>query len=159
MKIVVQRVAEASVEIAGSTVGKIGVGLLAFVGCRVGDAVCDADYLVDKLVALRIFPDAEGRMNRSVQDIGGSVLVVSQFTLYADTQHGNRPGFSLSGDPALAEKLYDHAVRRLRAILGDTRLATGVFAADMKISLVNDGPVTLELCSDTKFPKVDQRAE
>ena len=154
MKFLVQRVSHASVEIAGNTVGAIGAGLLAFIGCRGGDATRDADYLVDKLAALRIFPDDAGRMNRSVQDVGGSVLVVSQFTLYADTQHGNRPGFSLSGDPALAERLYDHAVQRLRATLGDAHIATGVFAADMKVSLLNDGPVTIELCSDAKFPKV-----
>ena len=119
MKILVQRVTHASVEVDGKTVGEIGEGLLAFVGCRVGDTERDVDYLVDKLTALRIFPDDAGRMSRSVVDIQGSVLVVSQFTLYADTQKGNRPGFSLSGDPALAEKLYDDAVQRLRVALGD----------------------------------------
>ena len=153
MKFLVQRVTHASVDIDGNTVGKIGVGVLAFIGCRAGDTIRDAEYLADKLVALRIFPDDAGRMNRSVTDIQGSVLAISQFTLYADTQHGNRPGFSLSGDPAQAEILYDHTVQRLRSALGDSRVATGAFAADMKVSLLNDGPVTIELCSDTKFEK------
>ena len=151
MKIVIQRVAHASVDVDGNTVGKIGVGLLAFIGCRSGDAVADVDYLVEKLLALRIFKDAEGRMNRSVQDIGGSVLAVSQFTLYADTRKGNRPGFSLAGDPETAKSLYEHALEKLRAALGAERTASGIFAADMKVSPLNDGPVTIELCSDHKF--------
>ena len=155
MKILIQRVAHASVDVEGNTVGKIGTGLLAFIGCRSGDTAADVDYLVEKLLALRIFEDAEGRMNRSVQDIGGSVLAVSQFTLYADTRKGNRPGFSLAGDPATAQRLYEHALEKLRSVLGAERTASGIFGADMKVSLINDGPVTIELCSDAKFSKKD----
>ena len=153
MKFLVQRVANASVTVAGSLVGEIGRGLLVFVGCREGDASADADYLLDKLLALRIFEDAEQRMNLSVQDIGGGVLTVSQFTLYADTRKGNRPGFSLAGDPETAKALYDRIVGHLRSVLGTGRTASGIFGADMAVALVNDGPVTIELCSDGKFPK------
>lgn len=153
MKALVQRVSHAAVEVEGQTVGRIGPGLLAFVGCRRGDTESDANYLVEKLAALRVFRDAEDRMNLSVQDIGGAVLVVSQFTLYADTRRGNRPGFELAGDPAVAERLYGRFVERLQAALGTDRVATGVFAADMKVTLCNDGPVTIELCSDSRFSK------
>lgn len=153
MKVLLQRVSRASVDIDGVRVGEIGPGLMGLVGCRAGDTVADADYLADRLVALRIFRDAEDHMNLSVRDIGGGVLLVSQFTLYADTRKGNRPGFSLGGDPVAAKALYERLVERVRAALGTDRVATGVFAADMQVSLVNDGPVTIELCSDTKFPK------
>jgi len=153
MKLLVQRVAQASVDIEGRRVGTIGRGLLALAGCRRGDSEADADYLADRLVALRIFRDDADRMNLSVVDMGGSVLLVSQFTLYADTRKGNRPGFDLAGDPGVAENLYERMAARLRGRLGPERVATGVFAADMQVALVNDGPVTLELCSDHKFPK------
>jgi len=153
MKFLIQRVTHASVEVDGNTIGKIGTGLLVFMGCRTGDTVADVDYLVEKLLALRIFEDAEQRMNCSVQDIGGAVLIVSQFTLYADTRKGNRPGFSLAGDPATAKKLYEHCLAKLHGTLGAERTSSGIFGADMKVSLLNDGPVTIELCSDTKFLK------
>ena len=153
MKFLIQRVTHASVVVDGNTVGSIGTGLLVFMGCRTGDTVADVDYLVEKLLALRIFEDAEERMNCSVQDIGGAVLMVSQFTLYADTRKGNRPGFSLSGDPDTAKRLYEHALAKLHGHLGTERTAAGIFGADMNVSLLNDGPVTIELCSDTKFPK------
>jgi len=153
MKLLLQRVTHASVEIDGETVASVGVGFLVLVGCRTGDTVADADYLADRMVALRVFCDEEGRMNRSLADIGGEALLVSQFTLYADTRKGNRPGFSLAGDPAVAKNLYERFCDRIRGLLSPERVGTGVFAADMKVSLVNDGPVTIELCSDGKYPK------
>ena len=153
MKLLIQRALRASVDIDGNRVAEIGPGLMVLVGCRTGDTESDADYLADRLLALRIFCDDADRMNLSVQDIGGGVLLVSQFTLYADTRKGNRPGFSLSGDPVAAKALYERLVDRVRAAIGTDRVGTGVFAADMQVSLVNDGPVTIELCSDLKFPK------
>ncbi len=153
MKLIIQRVLKASVDIHGTRVAEIGEGLMVLVGCRSGDGEADADYLADRLVHLRIFCDDQDRMNLSVQDIGGSALLVSQFTLYADTRKGNRPGFSLSGDPAVAKGLYERFVARVRETLGAERVGTGVFAAEMQVSLINNGPVTIELCSDTKFPK------
>lgn len=153
MKILVQRVAHASVEVDGQTVGRVGQGLLAFLGCCRGDSPDDVRFLADKLVALRIFRDAQDRMNLSLADTGGAVLLVSQFTLYADTRKGNRPGFDRTGDPAAAEKLYESFASLLRERLGADRVATGVFAADMRVCLCNEGPVTIELCSDAKFPK------
>ncbi len=153
MRLLIQRVSHASVDIDGKTAGSIGQGLLILVGCRAGDTSEDALYLARRATALRIFRDSEDRMNLSVQDIGGGALLVSQFTLYADTRKGNRPGFALSGDPAAAEKLYEEFVGHVRGILGPERVGTGVFAADMKVSLCNDGPVTVLLDSDTKFPK------
>lgn len=153
MKLLIQRALRASVDIDGNRVAEIGPGLMVLVGCRTGDTESDADYLADRLLALRIFCDDADRMNLSVQDIGGDVLLVSQFTLYADTRKGNRPGFSLSGDPVAAKALYERLVDRVRAAIGTDRVGTGVFAADMQVSLVNDGPVTIELCSDLKFPK------
>ena len=153
MKLIIQRVLKASVDIHGTRVAEIGEGLMVLVGCRSGDGEADADYLADRLVHLRIFCDDQDRMNLSVQDIGGSALLVSQFTLYADTRKGNRPGFSLSGDPAVAKTLYERFVARVRETLGAERVGTGVFAAEMQVSLINNGPVTIELCSDAKFPK------
>ncbi len=153
MKILLQRVSEASVAVGGETVGAVGRGYLALVGCRAGDTAEDCDRLAVRTVNLRVFRDDEDRMNRSVLDVGGGILAISQFTLYADTRKGNRPGFSLSGDPAAAQALYERCVGRVRDLLGPDRVGTGVFAADMKVALVNDGPVTIELCSDAKFPK------
>ena len=134
--------------IGGERVGEIGPGYLALVGCREGDTPEDADRLAVRAANLRVFEDAEGRMNRSVLDVGGSILAVSQFTLYADTRKGNRPSFVLAGDPALAEALYERAVADLRTLLGAGRVATGRFGADMKVALVNDGPCTIELVSE-----------
>jgi D-tyrosyl-tRNA(Tyr) deacylase len=148
MKLLLQRVSEASVTIGGERVGEIGPGYLALVGCREGDTSEDADRLAVRAANLRVFEDAEGRMNRSVLDIGGSILAVSQFTLYADTRKGNRPSFVAAGDPALAEALYERAVADLRTLLGAGRVATGRFGADMKVALVNDGPCTIELLSE-----------
>ena len=148
MKLLLQRVSEASVTIDGERVGEIGPGYLALVGCREGDTPEDADRLAVRAANLRVFEDDEGRMNRSVLDVGGSILAVSQFTLYADTRKGNRPSFVLAGDPALAEALYERVVADLRSLLGAERVATGRFGADMKVALVNDGPCTIELVSE-----------
>ena len=148
MKVLLQRVSEAAVRIGGETAGAVGRGYMALVGCRAGDTAEDCDRLAVRTANLRVFEDGEGRMNRSVLDVGGSVLAVSQFTLYADTRKGNRPSFVLAGDPALAEALYERVVADLRTLLGAGRVATGRFGADMKVALVNDGPCTIELVSE-----------
>ena len=145
MKLLLQRVTHASVEIDGETVASVGVGFLVLVGCRTGDTVADADYLADRMVALRVFCDEEGRMNRSLADIGGEVLVVSQFTLYADCRRGNRPSFTGAAGPELGERLYEHFCSLAAA---EVPCGHGVFGADMQVSLVNDGPVTIWLDTD-----------
>ena len=143
MLAVVQRVSEARVEIAGEPVGAIDAGLLVFVCAEPADTEAHADRLVAKLLKLRIFGDAQGKMNRSVQDIAGGLLIVSQFTLAADTSGGNRPSFSGAAPPALGERLYDDVLRLARE--RHPRVASGVFGADMQVHLVNDGPVTLPI--------------
>jgi len=143
MKALIQRVSHASVEVNSETVGEIGPGLLVFLGIDKGDSEAVADKLIAKLLAYRIFPDDIGRMNASVQDIAGGVLLVSQFTLSADTKKGLRPSFSSAATPADAERLYQYLERQLKAKHED--VATGIFAADMKVSLLNDGPVTFML--------------
>ena len=148
MKILLQRVSSASVTVAGESVGQIGAGYLALVGCRTGDLPEDADRLAARTAALRVFEDAEGRMNRSVADVGGAVLAISQFTLYADTRKGNRPSFVEAGDPAAAERLYERFCADLRSLLGPVRVATGRFGADMRVALVNEGPCTIGLRSE-----------
>ena len=143
----VQRVREARVEVAGATVGQIGRGLLALVCAEVGDGDAQAERLVDKLLKLRVFSDDQGRMNRSLQDLGGGVagglLLVSQFTLAADTRSGMRPGFSTAAAPAEAEREFNHLLGIARQ--RHPRVETGRFGAHMKIRLVNDGPVTFWL--------------
>ncbi len=141
MRAVVQRVAEASVAVGGEIVGVIGPGLAVLVGAAPGDGVADAHALADKLVGLRIFPDGEGRMNRSVADAGGEVLVVSQFTLLADVRKGRRPSFTGAAAPEVAEPLVEAVAARVEA--AGVRCAAGVFGAMMQVSLVNDGPVTI----------------
>jgi D-tyrosyl-tRNA(Tyr) deacylase len=148
MKALVQRVTEAWVEVAGRRVAHIGPGLLALVGIRREDGPSDADWLARKLPALRIFEDASGQMNRSVLDVGGAILVVSQFTLYADTRQGHRPSFIAAARPETALPLYENLLAQLRRLLGATRVANGVFGASMQVRLLNDGPVTVELCSE-----------
>ena len=143
MKALIQRVSQARVDVDNETVGKIGQGLLVLLGVERNDTVACAEKLLDKLLQYRVFADGEGKMNLSVRDIGGGVLLVSQFTLAADTQKGLRPSFSSAASPDLARQLYDHAVQYLRSRHGD--VATGIFAADMKVHLVNDGPVTFLL--------------
>jgi D-aminoacyl-tRNA deacylase len=139
----VQRVSEARVVTRGRTIGEIGPGLLALVCAERGDTERHADKLLAKILKLRIFGDEAGKMNRSVQDLGGGLLLVSQFTLAADTAGGNRPSFTNAAAPEDGRRLYDHLVRQARA--AHPLVATGEFAADMKVHLVNDGPVTIPL--------------
>lgn len=143
MKAVVQRVKKTTLEVDGALVSEIPFGLVAFLGIKCGDTESQAEYLAKKIANLRVFEDENGKMNLSVKDVGGEVLLVSQFTLYGDASHGNRPSFSLAARPALAEPLYEYAANALRA-LGVT-VKTGVFGADMKIEQLNDGPVTILL--------------
>ncbi|MDD2347957.1 MAG: D-aminoacyl-tRNA deacylase [Kiritimatiellae bacterium] len=150
MKALIQRVSEASVEVDGQRVAEIGQGLLVLLGITHSDGMDDVAWLGRKIPALRIFEDEAGLMNRSVQDIGGSVLVVSQFTLYADTHKGNRPSFVAAARPEHAEPLYEALVRHLRDALGASRVGTGVFGAEMKVRLLNDGPVTVELITNSE---------
>lgn len=138
-----QRVSEARVDVGGATLGAIGPGLLALVCAVTGDAEADADRLAAKTLRLRIFADAEGRMNRSLLETGGAVLAVSQFTLAADTRRGNRPGFSAAAPPAVGEALYDRYCATLAA--SGVTVARGRFGAHMAVGLVNDGPVTIWL--------------
>lgn len=147
MRTVLQRVSEASVSIGGTTVGSIGRGLLILLGIEPADTEADADWLVKKAAALRIFDDEEGVMNRSVADVGGRALVVSQFTLMASYKKGNRPSYIRAAGHETAVPLYEYFVRRLGETLG-SEVATGRFGADMQVVLVNDGPVTI--CMDSK---------
>ncbi len=140
MRIVLQRVSEASVQVAGETVGSIGCGLLLLLGITRADTTSEADVLAAKIAGLRIFPDEEGKMNRSVKDAAGSILVVSQFTLYGDTRKGRRQGFDAAAPPERARTLYEYFVGRLRA--EGLEVSTGVFQATMRVKLINDGPVT-----------------
>lgn len=143
MRIVLQRVTEASVAVDGAAVGAIGEGLVALVGIADGDDAALVDRAAAKTAALRIFRDADGRFDRSVADIGGAVLVVSQFTLLADTRKGNRPSFTGAAHPDVAEPLVERYADAVRALGID--VATGRFGADMRVALVNDGPVTIIL--------------
>ena len=133
-----QRVSEARVSVEGRIIGSIGRGILALIGVERGDSEAEADRLVEKIVAYRIFPDELGKMNRSLRDIGGELLAVPQFTLVADTKSGTRPSFSSGASPADGERLFSYFARKSGA-------ATGQFGAEMKVSLVNDGPVTFWL--------------
>jgi D-tyrosyl-tRNA(Tyr) deacylase len=139
----IQRVSRAHVEVGGATIGKIGPGLLVLVCAEQGDSEAQADKLLAKLLKLRIFSDEAGKMNRSVQDTGGGLLLVSQFTLAADTSGGNRPSFTNAAGPDEGRRLYEYFVERARA--SHPLVQTGEFAADMKVHLVNDGPVTIPL--------------
>ena len=145
MKAWIQRVREAWVKVGGEEVGRIGAGMVMFLGVRVGDGAEEVEALAQKALALRIFDDAQGRMNCSVRDTGGGVLVISQFTLYGDTQHGNRPGWSLAAKGPEAEPLYNAMVAQLRVELGAARVQCGRFGAEMEIGMIHDGPVSVEL--------------
>ncbi len=145
MRALIQRVKRASVAIDGVIHSEIGKGLLIFLGVAQTDTAEDAQYLAQRAAALRIFEDEQGKMNLSGKDVNGSALVVSQFTLYADTRKGNRPSFIDAAKPELAESLYEEFVRSLRAEVGESGVSTGVFRAMMDISLINDGPVTIML--------------
>jgi D-tyrosyl-tRNA(Tyr) deacylase len=149
MRAVVQRVTSAAVTVGGRTAGAIGHGLLVFVGVEKNDGPADAAYIAGKVSALRVFEDDARHMNRSVHDVGGAVLVVSQFTLAADCRRGRRPSFDDAAPPAGAKPLYEEVVRALRA--AGLTVATGEFQAMMQVSLVNDGPVTLLLDSRKTF--------
>jgi D-tyrosyl-tRNA(Tyr) deacylase len=149
MRAVIQRVTRASVTIDGEIVGEIGNGLVVLLGIARDDTRQDADYLAPKIIALRIFNDADGRMNLSVKDIDGGLLVVSQFTLYGDVRRGLRPSWSDAAPPEIAEPLYDYFVESSRKLLG--RVETGSFRKMMQVELVNDGPVTILLDSRRAF--------
>lgn len=151
MKALVQRVLRGQVTVDGEVAGAIGAGYVIFLGVRKDDSIECARYLAERTAALRIFPDEQHRMNRSIQDIGGAALVISQFTLQADTRKGNRPGFTDAAPPDVADSLYQAYVGHLRELLGPERVATGVFRAKMLVEIYNDGPVTIELRSRNEY--------
>jgi D-tyrosyl-tRNA(Tyr) deacylase len=149
MRAVVQRVSRASVSVGGSVTGEIAIGLLVLLGVGQEDQASDADYLAEKVVGLRVFEDAEEKMNHSVVDVGGAILAVSQFTLYGDVRRGKRPSFDAAARPERARELYEYFVNRVR-LLG-VRCETGVFQAMMEVGLVNSGPVTILIDSKKQF--------
>jgi len=150
VRAVVQRVTRAQVTVEDRVTGEIEHGLLVLLGAGAGDGPADLSYIVDKIVNLRIFADDAGKMNRSVLDTGGGVLVVSQFTLYGDARQGRRPAFTGALEPIAAKALYEQALRQI-ATAGVKRVQAGEFAADMRVELVNDGPVTILLDSRKLF--------
>lgn len=143
MKLVIQRVKNASVTVDGEITGKIGNGFLTLIGVGEGDTVETADKYINKMLKLRIFPDENGKTNRSIQDVGGQLLLVSQFTLYADCKKGNRPSFTNAGNPQIAEEIYDYMIERCKKEI--PIVETGIFGAEMEVALVNDGPFTIVL--------------
>jgi len=149
MRAVVQRVSSASVTVDGQRIGEIGVGLLVLIGVSADDTHADADYLVDKIAGLRVFEDENGKMNRSVVDAGGSLLAISQFTLYGDVRRGKRPSFDEAARPDHARALYEYFVAQVRGL--KLRCETGQFQATMSVSLINEGPVTILLDSSKLF--------
>lgn len=151
MRLVIQRVKSAQVTVSGSTAGAIGKGLAVLIGISRIDTRADADYLVDKLLGLRIFPDDSGKMNRNIVESNGALLLVSQFTLYGDCRRGRRPSFDQAAPPELAQTLYEYFVQTARN--GPVPVETGVFQAAMDLHLVNDGPVTILLDSDERQKK------
>jgi D-tyrosyl-tRNA(Tyr) deacylase len=155
MRVVIQRVSEASVSVEGQVCGSISRGLLVLLGVEHGDTEADADFLVHKTLGLRVFPDSEHKMNLSVSDVAGSMLVVSQFTLYGDCRKGMRPSYDRAAPPADAKRLYEYFVAR--ASESGIPIQTGVFQAMMQVHLVNDGPVTLICDSRPKNPNVTVR--
>lgn len=149
MRVLIQRVSNARVLVGENTVGEIGSGLLLFLGIGLDDFKEDLDWLVSKILLMRIFPDSEGQMNKSILDMGGDILLISQFTLMAQTKKGNRPGFTQAARPSFALPLYESFKKELEKTL-NKKVETGIFGADMKVHLVNDGPVTLWLDSRNK---------
>ena len=147
MRVVIQRVSEASVKIDDAIVGQIGMGFLILLGVEGSDSVEDVKWLSKKVVNLRVFGDTEGKMNKSLKDISGNILLISQFTLHASCIKGNRPSFIKAAAPSLAIPLYETMIEQLSLYLGKN-IETGKFGADMKVSLINDGPVTISI--DTK---------
>jgi len=148
LRLVIQRVKESSVIVNGSTTGSIRSGLLVLIGIGREDTRAEADYMIDKLLGLRIFPDDSGKMNRNVAESGGSLLLVSQFTLYGDCRKGRRPSFDRAAPPQQAQELYEYFVESARR--GPVAVKTGIFQATMEVHLVNDGPVTILLDSDDR---------
>ena len=151
MRLVIQRVSEASVVANGSTAGSIRAGLLILLGVAKGDTTADADYLVEKVLGLRIFADDGGKMNRNVQEANGALLIVSQFTLYGDCRKGRRPSFDRAAPPELAQQLYEYFVQAARR--GSVPVETGVFQASMDVRLTNQGPVTIVMDSADRTRK------
>ncbi|MGI6191372.1 MAG: D-aminoacyl-tRNA deacylase [Eubacterium sp.] len=145
MRFVIQRVLESKVEVDGKTIGEIGQGFLVLIGVTHGDTKEIADKMVKKLIGMRIFEDENGKTNLSLEKVGGSLLLVSQFTLYADCRRGNRPGFTDAADPEIADDLYEYIISECQKQV--EHVETGEFGADMKVSLVNDGPFTIILDS------------
>jgi D-tyrosyl-tRNA(Tyr) deacylase len=156
MKAVIQRVTRASVEVEGRSVGAIGAGLVVLLGIAKGDGEADCRFMVEKLRGLRIFADDAGKMNRSLVDVGGAILLVSQFTLLGSMKSGRRPGFEDAAPPEEAKRWYEHVSASLK--LQGTKVETGVFAADMKVELVNDGPVTFLLDSRSGCERSQQNS-
>jgi len=142
MRVIVQRTTDATVKIDGEVAGKIEKGFMLLVGITHSDTQADADYIAKKVAQLRVFEDVDGKMNLSIKDIGGAVLSISQFTLYGDVRHGNRPSFIQAARPEQAQPLYDYFNTRLREVYG-LHVETGRFGADMKVDFINDGPVTI----------------
>lgn len=151
MRALLQRVSQASVSVDGSMVGQCGAGLLILICAMRGDTATQAEHLAQNIAKMRIFKDEAGKMNRSLLDTGGAALVVSQFTLAADTRTGNRPGFSQAADPETGRALYAHFANCLAAL--GPKVETGQFGADMQVALVNDGPVTIWLDTEASAPK------
>jgi D-tyrosyl-tRNA(Tyr) deacylase len=154
MRLLIQRVSEATVTVDGRVTGSIGTGLLAFLGVARNDTSADADYLVDKLLGLRVFPDEAGKMNRSVMEACGKLLIVSQFTLYGDCRKGRRPSFDQAAPPDLAQSLYEYFVQAARS--GPVPVETGVFQATMEVRLLNQGPVTILIDSPDRTKRATE---
>ena len=147
MRAVLQRVTQASCTVDGEVTGAIDTGFLVLLGIEEADALEDLDWLAQKIVGMRVFGDENGMMNKALADVGGDILLISQFTLFASTKKGNRPGFTRAARPDVAIPLYEKMIKKLSALLGK-KVKTGIFGADMKIALLNDGPVTILI--DTK---------
>jgi len=151
MRALIQRVSRAQVSVEETVVGAIGRGFLVFLGVKQSDTETEALYLAARVAMLRVFNDGNGKMNLALSDVKGSVLVVSQFTLHADTRKGHRPSYVNAADPQLAEHLYDVFVKALRQLLGQEKVSTGVFRSMMEVELVNEGPVTVMLGSKSEY--------
>ena len=149
MRFVIQVVSHAEVEVAGETVGRIGKGFAVLIGVGQEDTKEIADKMIRKLIGLRIFEDENGKTNKSLADVNGEMLLVSQFTLYADCRRGNRPGFTYAGEPKMAEEMYEYIIRKVKEQVPVVQ--KGIFGADMKLSLTNEGPFTILLDSDELF--------
>ena len=149
MKIVVQRVSKANVEVESKIVGEISEGLMLLIRICENDSEADADWLIHKILNLRIFSDEEGKMNKSIKEISGEILCISQFTLLADYKKGHRPSFIKAAKPEIAIPIFEHFLKQIK--LSNLKVESGIFGADMKVSLINDGPVTIVLDSQTKL--------